>query len=55
MIGVPVVLDPGAWSGVPAPERAVAWFLDGVAVAGAAGLSYTPLPADDGKAARPRG
>jgi hypothetical protein len=35
---------------VPAPDLAVVWLLDGVAVAGAVGASYTPAPADDRKA-----
>ena len=49
VIGTPVTLDPGAWEGVPAPELAIAWLLDGAAVEGAAGTSYTPVAADDGK------
>ena len=49
VIGTPLTLDPGAWEGVPAPELAIAWLLDGAAVEGAAGTSYTPVAADDGK------
>jgi hypothetical protein len=55
-IGVPVALDPGAWSGTPTPEIAVAWLVGGLAIDGATGLSYAPQTADDGKslAARQR-
>ena len=49
VIGTPVTLDPGAWEGVPAPELAIAWLLDGAVVEGATGTSYTPAAADDGK------
>ena len=34
---------------MPAPELAIAWLLDGAVVAGAAGTSYAPVAADDGK------
>ena len=50
VIGAPVTADPGAWGGVPAPALAFAWLRDGTAIPGAAGPSYTPQPADDGKA-----
>ena len=46
-IGEAVALDPGAWSGTPAPELAVEWRRDGAAIAGAAGPSYLPEAADD--------
>ena len=46
-IGEAVELDPGVWSGTPAPGLAVAWRRDGVAIPGAAGLSYRPVAADD--------
>ena len=46
-IGDVVALDPGVWSGMPAPELAVEWRRDGVAIPGAAGLSYRPVAADD--------
>lgn len=46
-VGVAVALDPGAWRGAPA--LALAWLRDGVAIAGATGLSYLPQAADDGR------
>jgi hypothetical protein len=49
-IGAPVTVDPGQWGGVPAPALALQWLLDGAAIPGATGPSYTPQPADDGKA-----
>ena len=49
VVGTPVSLDPGTWDGVPVPDLAVAWLLDGVGVAGAVGTSYTPAAADEGK------
>jgi len=45
VVGAPVSLDLGTWDGVPAPELAVAWLLDGVAVEGATGMRYTPAAA----------
>ena len=48
-IGEPVTVSAGSWSGVPAPTTRVAWLRDGTAIAGAAGTSYTPVAADDGK------
>ena len=48
-IGEPVSVSAGSWSGVPSPSTSVAWLIDGAAVAGAAGTSYTPVAADDGK------
>ena len=49
VVDVPVTLDPGTWEGVPAPELAIAWLLDGTVVAGATGTGYTPAAADEGK------
>ena len=49
-VGAAVTLDPGTWEGVPVPEIAVAWLLDGLVLDGAAGLAYTPRSSDDGKA-----
>jgi hypothetical protein len=50
VIGEPVTVDPGIWGGVPAPELALQWLCDGAAISGATAASYTPQPADDGKA-----
>ena len=49
-IGQPVTVSAGSWSGVPAPATSVAWLRDGTAIAGATGLSYTPVAVDDGHA-----
>ena len=46
-IGDPVTLDPGAWSGMPAPALAFQWRRDGADIAGATGPVYTPVAADD--------
>lgn len=47
-IGAEVRLDPGAWSGDPAPELALQWQIDGAEIPGAIKASYVPLPAQDG-------
>jgi hypothetical protein len=49
-IGAAIELDAGRWSGTPEPVLAYQWQLDGADIAEAVGTSYTPLPADDGKA-----
>ena len=49
VVGSAVALDPGAWAGVPAPELAIAWLLDGAVLDGATGASYTPALADEGR------
>ena len=49
VVGTPVTLDPGTWDGVPAPELAIAWLLDGAVVPGVTGTCYTPVAADEGK------
>lgn len=46
-IGAAVTVNPGAWSGEPAPELAFAWFRNDAPIEGATGASYTPTPADD--------
>lgn len=48
LVGQPVTLDPGAWSGTPAPELGIVWLRDGVEIPDAAGESYLPVAADDG-------
>jgi hypothetical protein len=50
VIGTAVTLEPGVWSGDPDPDLAVVWLRDGEAIAGATGLVYTPVAADDGAA-----
>jgi hypothetical protein len=45
IVGVPVAVDPGQWSGAPA--IALAWCRDGVAIEGATGAEYLPQDADD--------
>jgi hypothetical protein len=42
-----VVVDPGVWAGVPAPELAVQWLRDGAAIEGATATAYVPGAADD--------
>ncbi len=46
-IGEPVSLQPGVWSGSPAPVLAQQWLRDGLAIPGATGASYLPVAADD--------
>lgn len=47
LVGEPVTLDPGLWSGTPAPALEAAWLRDGAAIPGATGLDYVPVAADD--------
>ncbi|HYN45419.1 MAG TPA: hypothetical protein VES64_01875, partial [Allosphingosinicella sp.] len=47
VIGAPVTLDPGVWSGKPAPALAFQWRRDGVDIPGATAAAYTPGAADD--------
>lgn len=49
-IGAPVVLEPGTWTGSPAPELAYQWLIDGEAIAGATVGTYVPVAADDRRA-----
>ena len=46
-VGSEVVVTPGVWSGVPAPELAVQWCRNGAEIPGATGPVYLPGPADD--------
>ena len=46
-VGAEVVVIPGAWGGVPAPELALQWCRDGAEIPGAAGPVYVPGAADD--------
>lgn len=48
LVGALVSLDPGAWSGDPAPALALQWLRDGVEIAGATGPDYRIGAADDG-------
>jgi hypothetical protein len=45
IVGAPVAVDPGQWSGAPA--IALAWCRDGAAIEGATGAEYLPGDADD--------
>ncbi len=46
-IGMGLSLDPGIWSGQPAPDLALQWRRDGVAIPGATTADYLPVAADD--------
>lgn len=46
-VGVPLLASSGSWS--PEGSYTYQWSVDGTAVAGATGMSYTPAPADVGK------
>ena len=46
-VGAAVSVDPGSWSGKPAPALALQWRRDGTAIAGATAASYVPVAADD--------
>ena len=43
-----VAVDPGQWSGQPAPELALQWRAGGVAIPGATAAGFVPTPAEDG-------
>ena len=47
LVGAPVALDPGDWTGSPAPALAVRWLRDGTEIAGATGLDFRPGAEDD--------
>ena len=49
-IGTALAVEPGEWSGLPAPDLAFRWRRDGVEIPGATGPGYTPAPGDDGAA-----
>ena len=46
-VGAAVSVDPGSWSGKPAPALALQWRRGGTAIAGATAASYVPVAADD--------
>ena len=46
-IGSAMSVDPGVWSGMPAPGLALQWQRDGLDIPGAVAASYMPAPADD--------
>ena len=46
-IGMAVAVDPGDWSGRPAPTLALQWSLDGADLPGATGPWFTPTPDHD--------
>jgi hypothetical protein len=48
-VGAAVSVDPGRWSGLPAPSLAFQWRRDGTAIVGATARAYTPVAADDGR------
>jgi hypothetical protein len=48
VIGAPVEVDPGTWSGEPAPALTLEWRAGGVAIPGAAGMVFVPTDAEDG-------
>jgi hypothetical protein len=48
LVGQPITLDPGIWSGVPAPELEYIWLRDGVEIPGATDPVYLPGVAEDG-------
>ncbi len=52
-VGSPISVSPGAYD-VPSPTFAYLWLLDGVPVPGATGATFTPAPADVGKAVQAR-
>ena len=47
-VGTPMLVDTGVWSGDPAPVLSPRWRRNGVEIAGAAGVEYTPVAADEG-------
>jgi hypothetical protein len=49
-IGETVVVTPGDWAGVPAPELGLQWLCDDKEIAGATEAEYVPGPEDDGHA-----
>jgi hypothetical protein len=48
MIGTELALDPGLWTGFPAPALTFQWRRDGVPIPGASARAYAPVAADDG-------
>jgi len=50
VVGTAVSFTRGNAGGYPTPTRTQQWLLDGAAIAGATGLTYTPVAGDVGKA-----
>lgn len=48
VIGTELALDPGIWTGFPAPTLTFQWRRDGEAIPGASARAYAPVPGDDG-------
>ncbi|MBP7003000.1 hypothetical protein [Amaricoccus sp.] len=48
-VGATLGVDPGVWSGQPAPAFAFEWLADGVVLPGETGPGFVPGPAEDGK------
>ena len=48
LVSAALRVDPGIWGGVPAPAVTPRWRRNGVEIAGAVGVEYTPVAADDG-------
>ncbi|WP_424934680.1 WD40/YVTN/BNR-like repeat-containing protein [Amaricoccus macauensis] len=46
-IGSGIMVDPGAWTGYPAPALSLQWLRDGAEVKGATKAEYVPGPQDD--------
>ena len=46
-IGAALSVDPGVWSGQPAPDLALQWRRDGADIPGATASGYLPVAADD--------
>jgi len=47
LVGAPVTLDPGDWTGSPTPALGFQWRRDGADLPGATGAGYLPGDADD--------
>ena len=46
-VGAEIRVEPGSWSGKPAPTLALQWRRDGADIAGATAAAYVPVAADD--------
>jgi len=49
VVGSPSTVTRGAYTGTPTPTPTYQWKIDGTAVSGATGTSYTPVAGDSGK------
>ncbi len=47
-VGAVLALDPGLWSGDPAPQLTVQWRRNGQLLSGQSGMTYTVQPSDEG-------